>query len=56
VSFTVTLKDPTLVREATGNVPGEGGLVTFPKSGWLCSIVIPHLPHFIGQPEDVGVI
>ena len=59
VSFTITLHDPALlrlVREATGNIPGEGGLVTFPKSGWLCSIVIPHQPHFIGQPEDVGVL
>lgn len=59
VSFTITLHDPALlrlVREATGNIPGEGGLVTFPKSGWLCSIVIPHQPHFIGQPEDVGVV
>jgi oleate hydratase len=59
VSFTITLHDPALlrlVRDATGNIPGEGGLVTFPKSGWLCSIVIPHQPHFIGQPEDVGVV
>jgi len=59
VSFTTTLHDSTLlrlVRDATGNVPGEGGLITFPKSGWLCSIVIPHQPHFIGQPKDVGVL
>ncbi len=59
VSFTTTLHDPTflrLVRELTGNVPGEGGLVTFPDSGWLASIVIPHQPHFIGQPENVQVL
>jgi oleate hydratase len=59
VSFTITLHDPTflqLVRDATGNIPGEGGLITFPKSGWLCSIVIPHQPHFIDQPEDVAVL
>lgn len=58
VSFTTTLSVPTfldLVRDATGNVPGEGGLVTFPQSSWLASIVIPHQPHFIGQPEDVTV-
>jgi oleate hydratase len=58
VSFTTTLTDPTfldLVRDATGNVPGEGGLVTFPRSSWLASIVIPHQPHFINQPEDVTV-
>jgi oleate hydratase len=58
VSFTTTLHDPTLlriVRDLTGNVPGEGGLITFPQSDWLASIVIPHQPHFIGQPEDVAV-
>jgi oleate hydratase len=59
VSFTTTLHSPTflrIVRDITGNVPGEGGLITFPESGWLASIVIPHQPHFIGQPEDVGVL
>ncbi|WP_076070791.1 oleate hydratase [Sphingomonas montana] len=58
VSFTTTLTDPTflnLVRDATGNVPGEGGLITFPQSSWLASIVIPHQPHFIGQPDSVSV-
>ena len=59
VSFTTTLSDPTLlriVRDRTGNVPGEGGLITFPQSSWLASIVIPYQPHFIGQPEDVSVL
>jgi oleate hydratase len=58
VSFTTTLHDPTLlrlVRDRTGNMPGEGGLVTFPQSGWMASIVIPFQPHFIGQPTDVAV-
>jgi len=58
VSFTTTLRDPTffrLVRDLTGNVPGEGGLITFPESGWLASIVLPHQPHFIGQPAEVQV-
>jgi len=58
VSFTTTLHDPTfrtLVRDLTGNVPGEGGLVTFPESSWLASIVIPYQPHFIDQPKDVSV-
>ncbi len=58
VSFTTTLHDPTffrLVRDRTGNVPGEGGLITFPESRWLASIVLPHQPHFIGQPEDTQV-
>ena len=38
ISFTATLRDPTffrLVRDFTGNVPGEGGLITFADSaGW----------------------
>ena len=58
MSFTTTLHSPTffkLVRDLTGNVPGEGGLITFPKSSWLASIVLPHQPHFIGQPEGVQV-
>jgi oleate hydratase len=58
LSFTTTLHDPTffrLIRDLTGNVPGEGGLITFPESSWLASIVLPHQPHFIGQPADVHV-
>jgi oleate hydratase len=58
VSFTTTLHDPSflrIVRDFTGNVPGEGGLITFPQSSWLFSIVIPHQPHFIGQPDNVSV-
>jgi oleate hydratase len=58
LSFTATLHDPTFLRivlDITGNVPGEGGLITFPESNWLASIVIPHQPHFIGQPDDVSV-
>jgi oleate hydratase len=58
VSFTTTLRDDTflrIVRDLTGNVPGEGGLITFPDSNWLASIVIPFQPHFIGQPADISV-
>ncbi len=58
VSFTTTLHEDGLlrsIRELTGNVPGEGGLISFPESNWLLSIVVPHQPHFIGQPADVGV-
>jgi oleate hydratase len=58
LSFTATLHDPTLfrlVRDLTGNAPGEGGLITFPRSNWLASIVLPHQPHFIGQPKNVEV-
>lgn len=59
MSFTTTLHDPALLRmveAATGNLPGEGGLITFPDSNWLLSIVIPCQPHFIGQPADVMVL
>ncbi|MGB8030462.1 MAG: oleate hydratase [Terracidiphilus sp.] len=58
ISFTTTLHDPTffqLVRDRTGNVPGEGGLITFPESRWLASIVLAHQPHFLGQPPEVEV-
>jgi oleate hydratase len=58
VSFTTTLRDPTFlqrVQDLTGNVPGEGGLITFPQSSWLASIVIPHQPHFLGQPYGISV-
>ncbi len=58
LSFTTTLNDPAffnLVRNFTGNVPGEGGLITFADSSWLLSIVLPHQPHFIGQPDDIQV-
>ena len=58
VSFTTTQRDPTffeIVRDITGNVAGEGGLITFLDSSWLMSIVLPHQPHFIGQPENVNV-
>ena len=58
VSFTATQRDPAffeIVRNFTGNVPGEGGLITFANSAWLMSIVLPHQPHFLGQPKDVNV-
>jgi oleate hydratase len=58
ISFTVTLRDPVffeLVQAQTTNLPGEGGLITFADSPWLLSIVLPHQPHFIDQPEDVQV-
>ena len=58
VSFTTTLHDPTFLQfvlDFTGNVPGEGGLITFPDSNWLASIVIPHQPHFLGQPKHISV-
>ncbi len=59
VSFTTTMHDKALlrlVRDRTGDAPGAGGLITFPNSNWLASIVIPFQPHFIGQPETVTVL
>ena len=58
LSFTTTLHTSTFfdsIRDLTGNAPGEGGLISFPDSNWLASIVLPHQPHFIGQPQDVNV-
>jgi len=55
-SFTLTMRSPVLVRrieEFTGNRPGTGGLMTFKDSNWLMSIVVPHPPHFKGQPDSV---
>lgn len=59
VSFTTTMHNPVflrIVRDLTGNGPGEGGLITFPQSSWLASLVVPHQPHFISQPENVSVL
>ncbi|KAJ8138917.1 hypothetical protein OY671_007870, partial [Metschnikowia pulcherrima] len=58
LSFTTTSKDSASfdrIRDFTGNVPGEGGLITFVDSNWSMSIVSPHQPHFIGQPDNVQV-
>lgn len=55
-SFTLTMRSPALldrIRDFSGNIPGEGALMTFKDSRWLLSIVVPHQPHFEGQPKDV---
>lgn len=44
------------IRDLTGNVLGEAGLITFAESNWLMSIVVPHQPHFLSQPEGVSVL
>ncbi|KAF4585105.1 hypothetical protein EYR40_001941 [Pleurotus pulmonarius] len=57
-SFTVTTHDPllqNLLVDWSGNEPGSGALVTFKDSNWLLSYVLPHQPHFRGQPEGVSV-
>ena len=58
-SFTLTLQGTSLLQRIinfSGNEPGTGALMTFKDSNWLMSIVVPHAPHFIGQPEDVFTI
>ncbi len=55
-SFTVTLRSPLLIERIvalSGNQPGTGGLMTFKDSSWLMSVLVPHPPHFAGQPTDV---
>ena len=57
-SFTVTLRNSSFfdrMTEFSGNQPGTGGLVTFKDSNWFMSIVLPHQPHFFGQPAEVQV-
>ena len=58
-SFTLTMRSPLLIErivEFSGDQPGTGGLMTFKDSSWLMSIVVPHPPHFAGQPEDVSTL
>jgi oleate hydratase len=58
-SFSLTMRSPLLLRriqEFTGNAPGTGGLMTFADSPWLMSIVVPHQPHFAGQPDNVHTL
>ena len=55
-SFTLTMRSPLLIERIvafSGDKPGTGGLMTFKESSWLMSIVVPHPPHFAGQPEGV---
>jgi oleate hydratase len=51
-SFTLTMTGRTLldrIQAYTGNVPGEGALMTWKDSRWLLSIVVPAQPHFAHQ-------
>lgn len=55
LSFTVTCKGNKLLKmieHFTGNVPGNGALMTFKDSSWLMSTVVAAQPHFINQPLD----
>lgn len=54
-SFTLTMTGRTLldrIQAYTGNVPGEGALMTWKDSRWLLSIVVPAQPHFASQPDN----
>ncbi|MEV4224822.1 oleate hydratase [Nonomuraea sp. NPDC049725] len=54
-SFTLTMHSPALldrITQYTGNVPGEGALMTWKDSRWLLSIVVPAQPHFRHQDPD----
>lgn len=54
-SFTLTMRGDLLLKrivEFSGNEPGTGALMTFVKSAWLMSIVVPYQPHFPAMPED----
>jgi oleate hydratase len=54
-SFTLTMHGDLLLKrivEFSGNEPGTGALMTFARSGWLLSIVVPYQPHFPAMPED----
>jgi oleate hydratase len=56
--FTVTLQNSqffTLFEKWSSNLPGRGGLTTFKDSSWLMSIIVPHQPCFLNQPDDVQV-
>jgi len=53
------MHDPRLVDRITafsGNEPGSGALMTFTDSAWLMSVVLPHQPHFDGQPSGVTTL
>ena len=52
-SFTVTMNGNyllKLIENFSGNVPGNGALMTFRDSSWLMSIVVAAQPHFVNQP------
>ncbi|MFD4375140.1 oleate hydratase [Streptomyces sp. NPDC059202] len=54
-SFTLTMTGRTLldrIQAYTGNVPGEGALMTWKDSSWLLSVVVPAQPHFRDQQEN----
>ncbi|MFI9121265.1 oleate hydratase [Streptomyces bikiniensis] len=54
-SFTLTTTGSLLldrIQKHTGDVPGEGALMTWKDSRWLLSVEVPPQPHFRDQEED----
>jgi oleate hydratase len=54
-SFTLTMHNRTLldrIIKYSDNEPGTGALMTWVRSGWLMSIVVPYQPHFPDMPAD----
>jgi oleate hydratase len=54
-SFTLTMHGDILLKRIsayTGNEPGTGALMTWVKSGWHLSIVVPYQPHFPDLPDN----
>lgn len=57
-TFVVTSRDSTFIdlyEELTGNKPGQADMVTFRDSSWHMSILVPHHPHFLDQPDDIYI-
>ena len=57
-SFTVTATDPAfldIIEKFSDRETGRGGLMTFPSSSWLLTIVLNHQPVYRDQPEGVFV-
>jgi oleate hydratase len=55
-SFTLTMSHRTLlqrIEQRTGNVAGEGALMTWKDSRWLLSIVVPAQPHFADEAPGI---
>ncbi|MGA4977732.1 oleate hydratase [Streptomyces cinereoruber] len=58
-SFTLTTTGSLLldrIQKYTGNVPGEGALMTWKDSRWLLSVAVPPQPHFRDQEEDTYIL
>lgn len=58
LSFTVTCKGDKLLKRIehfSGNIPGNGALMTLKDSSWLMSTVVAAQPHFKAQTPDTTI-